>query len=128
MKTLYNTVIIVIIAVPSPAFSQVNTHETTDGKSVSIGIGFPDYSKPFQAQIGLGIGPFPEYEGSDDYTARALPLLNIGKPNAYFLKGVNINTNNGLTSAGLTLLNISYSEGSNQRMQLLIGPLIRASR
>ncbi|PCH64048.1 MAG: hypothetical protein COC09_03780 [Gammaproteobacteria bacterium] len=128
MKTLHNNTIIAVIAIigaSTPAFSQ-NSDEDNNSRSLSIGIGFPDYSKPFQAEIGLGIGPFPEYEGSDDYAATALPLINIRKPGAYFIRGASINTNNGLASAGLSLLHFSFSEESRRRMQIVMGPLIRA--
>jgi len=127
MKILHNTTIIAVITIIStstPAFSQKNG-EDTNTRSLSIGIGFPKFPQPFQAKIGLGIGPFPEYEGSDDYAATALPLINIRKPGFYFIRGASINTNDGLASAGLTLLHFSYAKKSRRRMQIVIGPLIR---
>ena len=128
MKTVHHIVTMTIIAVISastPAFSQENNEET-NARSLSIGIGFPDNSQPFQTQIGLGVGAFPEYEGSDDYAATALPLINIRKTGAYFIKGSSININDGLASVGLTLLHFSYSEESKHRMQIVMGPLMRA--
>lgn len=131
MKSFHNTTvatIIVIISASTPAFSEENigNNEDTNAKSLIVGIGFPEYSKPFQAQVGLGIGSFPEHEGSDSYNATALPLINIRKPGSYFLKGASININDGLASAGLTLLHFSYSENSKRRMQIVMGPLVRA--
>lgn len=132
MKIFHSTVIatiITIISVSSPAFSQENTDNdeiTNNKRSLSVGIGFPDDSQPYQAEIGFGIGAFPEYEGSDDYAATGLPLIKIRKPGIFFVKGASINTNDGLASAGLTLLHFSYSEESNRRMQLVMGPLVRA--
>jgi len=128
MKNILNTSVITVIAIISastPAFSQENNDETNT-RSMSIGVGFPGYSQPFKAQIGLGIGPFPEYEGSNDYAATALPLINIRKPSSYFLKGASINTNDGLVSAGLTLLHLSYTVESMRSMQIVMGPLVRA--
>lgn len=130
-RNIAATIIIVTISVSAPAFSQENTDssETNSKKySLSLGIGFSDYSQPFQAQIGLGIAPLPEYEGSADYAATALPLVEISKPGAYFIKGASINTNDGLASMGLTLLHFSYSKDSSRRMQILMGPLVRAYR
>lgn len=131
MKILHSIVIstiITIINVSSPVFSQENTDndEITNKRSLSVGIGFPDYSQPSQAKIGFGIGPFPEYEGSDDYVATAMPLIDIREQGAYFIKGASINTNDSLLSAGLTLLHFSYSENSTRRMQIVMGPLVRA--
>ena len=125
--TVINTIILFSISVSAPAFSQENAdNKETNRRSISVGVGIPSYSLPVQGQIGLGIGTYPEYEGSDHYAATALPLINIRKPGVYFLKGGSINTNDGLASAGLTLLHFSYSEESNRRMQLAIGPLLRA--
>lgn len=131
MKALHNTVIAgLITALGSfqPVFSQDNTqHDGVIGKrSLSAGIGFPDDTQPFEGRIGLGIGPFPSYEGSNDYGMSALPLVNIGKPGTYFLKGASTNLNEGLASAGLTILHLSYAEETNRRMRLVIGPLVRA--
>ena len=131
MNNFHNITVIttmLIISTSTPVFSHEHTdnNEEFGKRSISAGIGFTDYSQPFQAQIGLGIGPLPEHEGSDDYAAAALPLINIRKPGAYFIKGASINTNDGLASAGITLLHFSYSEESTRRMQIVIGPLVRA--
>lgn len=131
MKILHSTIIstiITIISVSSPAFSQENTDndELTNKRSLSVGIGFPDDSQPSQTKIGFGIGSFSDYEGSDDYAATVLPLIEIRKPGIFFVKGASININDGLASAGLTLLHFSYLEESKRRIQLVMGPLIRA--
>ncbi|NOX91161.1 MAG: MipA/OmpV family protein, partial [Gammaproteobacteria bacterium] len=128
LRSTVTTTIITIISVSTPVFSQENTDndEITNKRSLSAGIGFPDYSQPSQAKIGFGIGSFPKYEGSDDYAVTGLPLIEIRKPGIFFVKGASINTNEGLASAGLALLHFSYSEESNRRMQLVMGPLVRA--
>ncbi|NOY73968.1 MAG: MipA/OmpV family protein [Gammaproteobacteria bacterium] len=132
MKMLHNTTIITttiavvaIIITSTPVFSQ-ESGDDLHTKSFGLGIGFPSNSQALQAQIGLGIGSFPEYEGSDDYAAIVLPLINIRQQGSYFIKGASINTNDGLGSAGLTFLHFSYSEESRHRMQIVMGPLIRA--
>ena len=126
MKTFLSPVIasiIFVLGLFTPGFAQDNTH---NDEALSIGLGFPDFSQTFQGRIGLGLGFFPEYEGSDNYEISALPLVDIGKPGAFFLKGASINANDGLASAGLTVFHFSYSKGSVSRMHIIMGPLIRA--
>lgn len=130
MKTLHTTVIIIItlaISVTTPAYSQENTNTNiaTGKRSISMGIGFPDFSESFQGKIGLGVGSFPEYEGSDHHVATVMPLIDIRKPGAYFIKGTSINNNDGLASAGLTIFHISYWENSSARLKFILGPLLR---
>lgn len=114
----------------TPAFSQNDTDnsEPTDKRVLSAGIGFPSPSQPVQGSIGLGTGLLPEYEGSDNYSVAVLPLIDIRKPGAFFLKGASINTNDGISSAGVTIFHISYFDGTERRMQLVMGPLVRAYR
>jgi len=129
MKIIHNTAVVIvfcIIGVPISVSSMENTDKNANARSISAGIGFPEYSQAFQAQIGLGIGAFPEYEGSDKYAATALPLFNIREQGAYFIKGASINANEGLASAGITLLHLSYSEKLSRRFNIVMGPLIRA--
>lgn len=109
----------------TPAFSKEPVDETTGGRNLSIGIGFPDSSQKIKGNIGVGIGLVPEYEGSDDYGVMALPLVDIRKPGVFFVKGAGINLNDGLASAGVTILHFSYLEKSSLAAQLLIGPLVR---
>jgi len=133
MKMRHNTVIAIFLLATgsfTPAFSQddSNNNEVAGKRMLSAGIGFPDNSQPSQRKVGLGIGPFPEYEGSDEYAASTLPLIDIRKPAAYFLQGASINANDGLASAGLTIFHLSYSEESGRHVQLVMGLLIRAYR
>jgi len=130
MKTLRNSVITtILLAIVSltSAFAQndSNNIETTGKRALSAGIGFHDYSQPVQRQVGLGVGPFPEYEGSDKYGVSAMPLIDIRKSGSYFLKGASINVNDGVASAGLAIIHLSYSEESGRHVQLVMGPLIR---
>lgn len=133
MKTLNNsaiTTIIIAISAVTPTFSQENSNknEVTGNRRLSVGIGFPAYSLPFQGQLGPGTGLLPEYEGSDNYGATLLPLIDIRQPGRYFLKGASINVNDGIASAGLTIVHFSYSEGSDRPMQIIVGPLVSIYR
>lgn len=112
----------------TPGFCQESTdnQEVTGGNSLTAGVGFVSLREPTRGSIGAGIGLFPDYEGADNYSASALPLLDISKPGTFFIKGASVNINDGLASAGLTIFHISYSEGSTRRMQILLGPLVRA--
>jgi len=112
----------------SPAFSQEITNESQSNETLSVGIGFPDNSKPLRARAGIGVGVFPDYEGSEDYSAKVSPLIHIEKPGVFFIKGASINTNDGVASAGLTLFHLTYADGSTAETQLLVGPLVRAYR
>lgn len=128
MKAAHHIVtmaMLTVVCASSPAFSQ-ESDESTSTRSLSFGIGFPEDSQPFQGQVGLATGIFPEHEGSNDHAATALPLIDIRKRNAYFLRGGSTNINNGLASAGVTLLHFSYAEESRRHIQLVMGPLIRA--
>lgn len=116
------TATIISTLLASPVFSQETTRKNPIDKSLSAGVGFPATSEPIKTHLGLGIGAFPDYEGSNDYSAKAFPLLDIEKPGVFFIKGASINTNDGVASAGLTLFHLSYSG----KTQLLIGPIIRA--
>jgi outer membrane scaffolding protein for murein synthesis (MipA/OmpV family) len=121
---------IAAISTFTPVYSEDNANKdaATGSRTLSAGIGLPDFSPPTQARIGLAIGPFPEYEGSDNYSATALPLVDIRKSGAFFLKGASINVNDGLASAGLSLLHIITADTSGHRMHLTAGPLVRAYR
>lgn len=112
----------------SPAFSQEASGERPGGRSLSVGIGFPNIAEPLRGRVGVGISALPDYEGSDDYSAAAFPLIDIEKPGTFFVKGASINTNDGLASAGITVFHITYSGESNHNTQLLFGPLIRVYR
>lgn len=129
MKPLLNTgMLVVILSVTSisTAFSQEVTQERQDDRTLSVGIGFPDMPEPISGRAGLGIGAFPDYEGSEDYAVTLLPLADVEKPGAFFVKGASINPNDGLASAGMTIFHATYSDASGHRTQLLAGPLIRA--
>jgi len=111
----------------SSAFSQDASGDNPGGKTLSAGIGFPTSAEPLRGQVGVGISALPDYEGSNDNSAAAFPLIDIEQPGTFFVKGASINTNDGLTSAGITLLHITYSDEPNNTTQLLIGPFIRAN-
>jgi outer membrane protein len=81
-----------------------------------------------KGQIGLGTGVVPEYEGSDDFGVIALPLIEVRKPGAFFLKGASINPNDGLVSAGVTIFHVSFSDKSGRKTQLVMDLLIRIHR
>lgn len=119
------------IGEPIPAFiaslpdSQAATSDRDGYASLSAGIGFPASTGALRGRVGPGIGIFPDYEGADDYSVNALPLVDIGKPGAFFLTGADINTNDGLASAGVTIFHVTYTGKSGHNAQLLMGPLAR---
>lgn len=128
IKSFLSTVVGAIIITTfscTAAFSQEPGDEAVGDRKVSIGIGFPDSSEKFQGRIGLGIGLVPEYEGSGKYGVTALPLLDIGRLGAFFVRGASINPNDGLASAGVTVMHFSYSGQSGSGVQFVIGPLLR---
>lgn len=66
-------------------------------------------------QIGIGAGAMvqPDYEGSDDYTVKPVPMINISYRDRVFLEG---------PSLGANLLNLS---GPRPGDRLQAGPLLR---
>lgn len=129
MKPLHRLVTGATISVAlstSPAFSQSTTDDSMGERSLSAGIGFAHSTQAVQGHIGLGIGAFPEYAGADGLGAIGLPLLEIEKPGAYFVRGGSINTNNGLAGTGVTIFHFSYSGTSGRGARFTMGPLVRA--
>lgn len=131
MKTLNTLIITTCITAaggftPTVAQHHQTSNAVTGNRSVSAGIGFTDDSAPWQGKIGAAIGPYPEYDGADKYAASAIPFFDIQKPGAFFLRGADINLNNGLASAGLTLLHFSYTKDDVRHLQIVMGPLVRA--
>lgn len=124
LKIMIGVIVLATCSI-TPAFSQENVDGAGGDRDLSVGLGFPDSSQKLQGHIGLGSGFVPEYEGSGDYAVTALPLVEIGRAGAFFVKGANINPNDGLASAGVTLLHFTYSEKSSREVQLLLGPLVR---
>jgi len=124
LKIVIGAIVITIYSV-TPAFSQELVDEVVGDRKLSVGLGFPDSSLKFQGNIGFGVGLVPEYEGSDDFNVMALPLVDIRKPGVFFIKGSSINPNDGLASAGITILHISYLEKSSLSAQLVMGPFVR---
>lgn len=126
--TVFTILIAILIAVHP--FNAALAQDTVDGGvegrgQLSLGLNIPDSLKDFHGRIGLGVGGFPEYEGSDEYGVRALPLVDIRHPKFLFLKGASSDTNNGLASAGWTFLHLSYSKTSGSEAWLSLGPLVR---
>jgi len=129
MKLIFCTVIVTIIITFSSqsVFSQEAPGIDTGSRELLIGVGFPDYSERFQGRIGLAVGFEPDYEGSDDISAAVLPLVEIGKPGVFFLKGATINPNDGISSAGMTIFHLSYIDNSKLMAQVIMGPLVRVN-
>lgn len=98
-----------------------------ESRKVDFGIGIPK-SFDFQGSIGAAVGVIPDYEGSDSYAATVLPLVDIRQPGFLFLQGASVNPNDGLASMGWNALNFTYSVGSEERLRLSMGPLVRMNR
>ncbi|NNE83229.1 MAG: MipA/OmpV family protein [Alphaproteobacteria bacterium] len=109
------------------AFAQDSGQTRLDGdRQISLGLGIPD-SLDFHGYAGLAVGAFPDYEGSDDIAAMALPLADIRQPGFLFLKGASVNPNDGLVSVGWEALNLGISKGSIQKLRMSAGPLVHYS-
>ncbi len=93
-------------------------------KRFELSIGIPD-SGSVGGYIGAGVGLLPVYEGADEIGINAQPLGDIRYPGLFFLKGASVNPNDGLASAGLTVLNLTYAKGSGDIARLSLGPLVR---
>ena len=128
MKSIVNAMIFAVIIITCSAtlgFCQETLNETVKSRTVSAGIGFPDFQKSFQGHFGLGVDLTPDYEGSDDIDVKAFPLTEIRKPGMFFLQGAGINYNEGQASAGVTVFHLSYSDEDEDKGMFLIGPLVR---
>ena len=95
-------------------------------RTVSLGIGIPD-SIDFQGSVGVAAGVVPDYGGSNDYAAAALPLIDIRQPGFLFIEGASVNPNDGLATVGWNALNFTYAAGSEEKFRLSLGPLARYS-
>ncbi len=93
-------------------------------REVSVGIDIPD-SLDFHGYLGVAAGAFPDYEGSENYEAIALPFVEIQQPDFLFLKGGSVNPNDGFGSLGWNALKIKYSVDGEQKAGLSLGPIIR---
>jgi len=98
----------------------------TSASEVYAGIGFEPTDHPMHAEVGLGIGVTPTYEGSDEFAAVAAPLVNVNKPGAYFLNGISLNPNDGLLSGGISLLHAGYKNENDKGIRFTFGPYFRA--
>ena len=114
-----------LVAYPLDAACAQDTASAGDRK-VSLGIGIPE-SIDFHGSVGVAVGLVPDYEGSDDYAATVLPLVDIRQPGFLFLEGASVNPNDGLASVGWNALNFTYSAGSEEKLRLSLGPLLRYS-
>ncbi|HHB77571.1 MAG TPA: MipA/OmpV family protein [Desulfobulbus sp.] len=129
MKLLSYTMIFGILITTCFAthvFSQETDSEKDGAGALVVGVGFPEDTQEFQGYIGVGAGVFPEYEGADTFTLTALPLMEIGKPGAFFLRGAGINLNDGIASAGLAVFHVSYTN-NGQNAHFLMGPLLKVN-
>ena len=93
-------------------------------RQVSLGLGIPK-SLNFHGHAGVAAGLSPDYEGSDSFSAAALPLVDIRQPDFLFLKGASVNPNDGLASIGWNALNFGYSQGAGRKLHISVGPLAR---
>ena len=116
--------VIVTVFSATHVFAQETGSEADEGGALIVGIGFPESTQEFQGYIGGGVGLTPKYEGADDFDITALPLLEIGKPGAFFLRGASINPNDGIARAGLTLFHVSYTNNGHNTY-FLLGPLLQ---
>lgn len=82
-------------------------------RSVSLSL-LPATREP-SAKIGLGIAATPDYEGSNDYEASMLSIIDA-KYGQFILSG---------TSLGLTALEFEFSGATVDSAQVLMGPLVR---
>lgn len=75
---------------------------------------FPSTEDPY-ARIGIGAGVVPDYEGSDDYTARPVPIIDA-RYAQLLVRGASIR---------LALLELNYAKNSRSGTRVLMGPLVR---
>ncbi len=94
------------------------------GRQISLGIGGPQALEENRAEIGVAVGVVQDYEGSDNFGLKALPLVDLAFPQ-FFVKGAGADVNDGLASAGLTFLHFGYSDAAAGKAVVLLGPLIR---
>lgn len=116
---------VIILAYPLEA-ARAQGAAGNANRNISLGIGIPD-SIDFHGIVGVAVGMVPDYEGSNDYAATALPLVDIRQPGFLFLKGASVNPDDGWASAGWNVLNLAYAVGSSEKLRLSVGPLIRYS-
>lgn len=116
---------LLLVACPLDAARAQDT--ARDGnREVSVGIGIPG-SIEFHGSVGAAVVAVPDYEGSDGYAATVLPLIDIRQPGFLFLEGASVNPNDGMASVGWNALNFTYSAGSEEKLRLSLGPLVRYS-
>ncbi len=127
MKLIATTASIAAALLITGPLGAVHAQDAASGsRTVSVGIGIPD-SIDFQGSVGVAAGVVPDYEGSNDYAAAALPLIDISQPGFLFLKGASVNPNDGLATVGWNAFNFAYSVGSEEKLRLSLGPLARYS-
>ena len=125
-QLLSTFLIILISSTTYPVWARDNADLEQDAREFYIGIGFSPDNRPLHREAGLSFGVIPAYEGSDDYSAIGSLLLNINKPGAYFINGASINPNEGLLSAGLTLVHFGYQSTDGDEFTINLGPYLRA--
>lgn len=111
---------------PIPVLVLAIAVEPSWATDVYAGLGFAPNDKPIQAEIGLAIGARPTYEGAEDFSGFAAPLIDIHKPGAFFINGVSVNPNDGLLSGGISLLHAGFKDENGQGLRITFGPYFRA--
>lgn len=129
MKLLIATTKLATILLAAHPFSAALAQGPASGgaikdRQISLSIGIPD-SIEFHGGIGVNAGVVADYEGSDDFAVAVLPLVDIRQPGFLFLKGASVNPNDGLASLGWNAINFGYSKGSEQKLRLSVGPIVR---
>lgn len=116
---------LVPVCLSNPVFAQDTTPQSAVGdREVSLGLGIPE-TFDFHGHIGLAVGAFPDYQGSDDFSAVGLPLVDIRQENFLFIRGASVNPNDGHGSIGWNALNFGYAEHGKRKFSLSLGPMIR---
>jgi len=126
LRLLSIFLILLMTGMAYQAWASERTNSEKADKKFLIGIGFSPDDRPLHLEVGLSIGVVPAYEGGDDYIAIVSPLLTVTKPGAYFINGASINPNDGLLSAGLSLVHFGYRGSSGGGVKVNFGPYLRA--
>ncbi|MCK5041185.1 MAG: MipA/OmpV family protein [Sphingomonadales bacterium] len=77
-------------------------------------------AKDFNYRLGLGVGTKPDYKGSDNYSLRVLPLIDVQYKNRWTLQGTKLRVNllsNKILKFG-PLLNYRFGRSENNSADL----------
>ena len=125
LRLLSSFFLTLLAAAASPAWAKDGAEAANGSKEIYAGIGFAPGDQPLHREIGLSIGAVPVYEGADDYGATGTPLINVSRPGVFFINGASINPNDGLLSAGLSLLHFGYKGATGSGVRVNLGPYVR---